>query len=289
MDPMNTFFTLVPTDQVEPALLHAAFSRAFADYVAGPFSLTLEQWPAFLLRQGADLALGRAAVNADSGAVLAFALVAPRSALSRWRLATMGAVPESRGSGAAAALLQDFVLRGQAAGLGAVELEVFSQNERADRLYRRHGFCERHPLQAWQYQGDAGEVLSPPTEFECTQQQAVNWLREAERAITDLPLQVSATVVTVLTESWTAWQSGTAQLVFSGDRANGLIVRSLIDRNPAQRDAEALVRALIAAHPGTKINVPPLQRPDLGGEALQRCGFERTTLYQWIMCRELAS
>jgi len=154
-------FRLVPTDQLAPETLNAAFGRAFADYVAGPFQLTPEQWPGFLTRQGVDLALGRAALQPDSSAVLAFALVAPRPALSRWRLATMGAVPEARGSGAAAALLQDFIDRGRAAGLAALELEVFAQNERALRLYRRHGFVEQHALQGWQRLARAGEPEAP--------------------------------------------------------------------------------------------------------------------------------
>lgn len=280
-------FTVVPTDQIAPETLHAAFGRAFSDYVAGPFTLALAQWPGFLLRQGADLALGRAAVDAASGAVLAFALVAPRSGIARWRLATMGAVPESRGSGAAAALLEDFVQRGQAAGLRAVELEVFAQNERAVRLYRRHGFAERHALQGWMRQAEAGEAVPPPAGYARAPQQALAWLTEAEGRIADLPLQVSAPIVGALPVPWTAWQHGSAQLVFSGDREAGLIVRSLIDHDPAQHDAEALVRALLAAYPAAKINVPALQRPDLGGAALQRCGFERETLNQWIMCRDL--
>lgn len=281
-------FTIIPTDQIAPAALHAAFNRAFSDYVAGPFTLALDEWPGFLLRQGADLTLSRAAVDAASGAVLAFALVAPRPGIARWRLATMGAVPESRGSGAAAVLLQDFVQRGQAAGLRAVELEVFAQNERAVRLYRRHGFAERHALQGWQRQADDGAAVTPPAGYARSPQQALAWLTEADSRIADLPLQVSAPIVGALTVPWTAWQHGSAQLVFSGDREAGLIVRSLIDRDAAQRDAQALVRALLAAYPGAKINVPALQRPDLGGAALQRCGFERETLSQWIMGRDLA-
>lgn len=284
---MSHPFSLVPTDQISPEVLHAAFSRAFSDYVAGPFALTLDQWAGFLLRQGVDLALGRGAVDAVSGAVHAFALVAPRPRIARWRLASMGAVPESRGSGAAAALIEDFVHRGQVVGLRAVELEVFAQNDRAVRLYRRHGFVERHPLEGWQRQTEAVETVPPPAEFAQAPQQVLAWLAEAERSITDLPLQVSAPIVATLPAPWMAWQHGSAQLVFSGDLEAGLIVRSLIDCDPAQRDAEVLVSTLAAAYPGTKIHVPALQRPDLGGEALQHCGFERETLSQWIMRRDL--
>ena len=283
---MTASFSLVPTDQLAPETLHAAFVRAFADYLIGPFNLALDQWPGFVLRQGVDLSLGRAAVSAE-GNVLAFALVAPRPSLGRWRLGTMGAVPEARGSGAAVQLLQDFVNRGREAGLKAVELEVFAQNERAANLYRRHGFVERHALHGYQRTADAGEARAPSPELACTQAEALAWLREAEAAIVDLPLQVGADVVGVLTVPWTAWRHGSAQLVFTGDTETGVIVRSLIDRNPAQQDAEALVQALLTAHPGAKVSVPQLQRGDLGGEALQRCGFATEPLHQALMRLDL--
>lgn len=279
---------LIPTAHLAPEALHATFVRAFADYLIGPFNLALDQWPGFLLRQGVDLSLGRAAVSAEDGSVLAFALVAPRPALGRWRLGTMGAVPEARGSGAAVQLLQDFIQRCREAGLKALELEVFVQNERAARLYRRHGFVERHALHGWQRMADAGEARTPSPELACTQDEALAWLREAEAAITDLPLQVCADVVRVLTMPWTAWRRGSAQLVFTGDVETGVIVRSLIDRNPAQQDAQSLVQALLAAHPGAKVSVPALQRSDLGGEALQRCGFAVEPLHQALMRLDLA-
>lgn len=269
--------------------LHAAFVRAFADYLIGPFNLPLDQWPGFVLRQRVDLGLGRAAVSKEDGSVLAFALVAPRPALKRWRLGTMGAVPEARGSGAAVQLLQDFIQRGGEAGLKALELEVFAQNERAARLYRRHGFVERHALHGWRRVADAVEACMPPADMACTQDEALAWLREAEATIADLPLQVCADVVGVLTVPWTAWRRGSAQLVFTGDRESGVIVRSLIDRNPAQHDAEALLQTLLAAYPGAKISVPPRQRGDLGGEALQRCGFTAEALHQAIMSLDLTA
>lgn len=279
--------TLIPTDQLPPEALHAAFSRAFADYIAGPFVLSLDQWPGLLKRQGIDLSLGRAALHPQTGEVLAFSLVAPRPALQRWRLGTMGAVPEARGGGAAVALLQDFIHRGHAAGLAALELEVFAQNERALRLYRRHGFVERHALHGWQRVAGAGEAQAPNPALEVDADEALAWLAEAEAAVTDLPLQVSADIVDALPVAWTAWRHGRAQLVFSGDATAGLVVRSLLDRDPAQHDAEALLRALLAAYPGVKVSVPPLQRPDLGGQALERCGFVREALHQFIMRRDL--
>ncbi|MBX3621633.1 MAG: GNAT family N-acetyltransferase [Rhizobacter sp.] len=277
---------LVPTDAVAPAELHAAFGLAFADYVAGPFQLALAQWPAFLARQGVDLTLGRAALR--DGRVVAFALTAPRPARRRWRLATMGAVPEARGSGAAAGLLHDLLQRARAEGQQAVELEVFARNEAAVRLYRRFGFEVRHPLYGYELTAsdDAPSAQGEPPPS-CTPHDALAWLEAAERQLDDLPLQVSAAAVAALPAGWQAWRQGTAQLVFSRADDGALLVRSLVDLDPAQHAAHALLRRLCAAHPGARVTVPQLQRPDLGGEALQRAGFRALELHQWLMRVEL--
>jgi hypothetical protein len=71
---------------------------------------------------------------------------------------------------------------------------------------------------------------------------------------------------------------GTAQLVFSVSPQGVATIHSLVDTDAAQRDAEALVRSLAG-----KVTVPQLQRPDVGGEALERLGFERLALNQVLM------
>ncbi|MFN3304916.1 MAG: GNAT family N-acetyltransferase, partial [Roseateles sp.] len=57
--------------------------------------------------------------------------------------------------------------------------------------------------------------------------------------------------------------------MFSGDAAAGVVVRSLIDLDPAQPQAQALLHALLAAHPGARISMPALQRPDLAGPLIR--------------------
>lgn len=63
------------------------------------------------------------------------------------------------------------------------------------------------------------------------------------------------------------------------------VVHSLLDRNPGQRDAEALVRALLARPSAGVVKVPPLQRTDLGGDALRRAGLRVQPLHQLLMAR----
>ncbi|MBI5257884.1 MAG: GNAT family N-acetyltransferase [Burkholderiales bacterium] len=276
---------LCPADAVAPERLHAAFVAAFADYLAGPFELPPAAWPQFLARQGVELPASRVALR--NGELLAFALVAPRPAWGRWRLATMGALPAARGGGAAPALLDDFLARARAAGQQAVELEVFAQNERALRLYQGRGFEAHHRLRGWRlavadWPGPVPAVQVPPLEA------AWGWLHQAEQALPELPLQVTPAVLARASTRLQAWQHGCAQIVFSAEPGAPVRVHSLVDRHPAQQDAQRLLEALMSRYRERELQVPQLQRDDLGGEALARLGFEALPLYQWWMRRDLA-
>lgn len=273
---------LESAEGLDPPLLHQAFVEAFADYLIGPFKVPLEGWPQLLARQAVDLSLSRVVLQA--GQVLAFAYAAPRPEVRRWRVAAMGALPAARGSGAARLLLDDFLQRAAAAGQQAVELEVFAQNERAARLYLGRGFVARHELHGYRlgsarFDGPVAAVRPVAAEA------AWSWLREVMAVQPELPLQVTPAVLQVLPPGWQAWQHGTAQLVFNGDAPAPLVLHSLVDRQPAQQDAQRLVEALLNRHTGREVVVPQLQRPDLGGEALRRLGFEPMPLHQlWMRC-----
>lgn len=267
---------------IEPARLHAAFDLAFADYLIGPFKLSPAAWPQFLARQGVDLGLSRVCRCGDE--ILAFALVAPRP--GRWRLATMGAVPAARGSGAAPRLLDDFVQRACAAGLPEVELEVFAQNEQALRLYRRQGFEVRHELHGYQAAPLGGVAHLPADVRVHDRAQAFAWIRdEAMPRLRELPLQVTPIALAPSLTALQAWQCGSAQLVFSQLDTATVAIASLIDWQAEQADARRLVHGLRAAYPAQTIRVPQLQRLDLGGQALRDCGFEPQALHQLLMSR----
>lgn len=284
--------TLVPGHELPGTEWHAAFTAAFADYLIGPFQLSLAQWPGFLARQGVDLALSRAAVV--DGHLLAFALAAPRPGLvpPRWRLGTMGAVPAARGAGLAPRLLDDFLARAAAHGAAVAELEVFAANERAVRLYQGRGFEVVHGLHGY----ERPTTAEPPAASEGPAPQPVTlddawaWLDEAERSLPDLPLQVTSPVLAVAAAGpgvLRAWRLGSAQLVFADRPGEPLALLSLVDHDPAQAGAEALALAVAAAFPGRLLRMPPLQRADIGGDALERAGFVRQPLHQWLMRRAL--
>lgn len=273
---------LLPAGEIPPAQLHAAFNSAFADYLIGPFTLGLDQWPRFLARQGIDLARSRVAVG--TGGIQAFAFTAPRSDRRAWRLGTMGALPAARGSGAARVLMADFLRRAREEGRAQVELECFAQNERALRLYRRHGFETVCELFGYQRPAGATEVDDRGAVDEVELPDAYAWITAASREL-DLPLQVTAPSLQAQPVALQAWRSGSAQLVAGESAPAQITFYSLVDRDPAQRDAERVVRHLLRCFPQHAVQVPQLQRDDVGGHALQRLGFRKLPLHQLLLRR----
>jgi ribosomal protein S18 acetylase RimI-like enzyme len=287
-----THAELVPGSALPDADWHAAFTAAFADYLIGPFQLSPTQWPGFLARQGVDLTLSRAAVV--DGRLLAFALAAPRPGLRppRWRLGTMGAVPAARGAGLAPRLLDDFMRRAHEHGAAFVELEVFAANERAVRLYQGRGFEVVHGLVGYERAAGAPSgTAAQAVQADVGLDDAWAWLDEAERNLPDLPLQVTAPVLAVAAAAspgtLRAWRAGAAQLVFADRPGEPVLLHGLVDADPAQAGAATLAAALAAAFPGRALRMPPLQRADIGGDALERAGFVRQPLHQWLMRRAL--
>ena len=131
----------------------------------------------------------------------------------------------------------------------------------------------------------AGAAAAPATEVALAD--ALAWLDQCNLELGDLPLQVTPVSLRALPVSLQARRQGSAQLVFSLSGAEALTVHSLIDRHASQADARSLVAQLLAEHAGRRIAVPQLQRPDLGGAALERLGFERQPLHQVLMRRSV--
>jgi len=279
-----TMPTLVAADTLSTADLHAATIAAFADYLVGPFQMTLEQFPSFIGRQGIALARSRAAMQ--DGAIGAFAYVCPRPEVGRWRLGVMGALPSARGTGAAPALLDDFVARARAEGLPHVELECFAENERALRLYRSRGFEVVCGLNGWK-PAEAPASTHPPAGDvrEVERADAFAWLAEANRRIAWLPFPLTDRSLSAQPRPLTFWRCGSAQIAFSVVEGTPTQVHSLVDLDPAQRDAEVLAHAVRAAH--ADVFVPPVLRDDLGGDTLRRAGFAPHGMSQVLMQRRL--
>lgn len=276
-----------PAADCAEAALVDAFNDAFADYLIGPPRLAPGQWPGFLRRQGVALADSRVVRDAG-GRVLGFALVGRHG--WRLRLATLALRPAARGRGMAQALLDgvlDAARRGGAAE--AVELEVFAQNARAVALYRSRGFATVAELRGYErapgaaVAGAAAGVQPVPLEA------ALAWLRDPAREAL-LAMQTSAAALAAHAGSLVAWRSGEqAQLVWSVNASGSQVqVASLVDMSAGQAGARTLARALAQAYPQATLRVPQLQRPELGGDALEAEGWQRLALQQWLMRLPLA-
>ena len=278
-----TTFSIAAADAFSGAELHAANLAAFADYVAGPIQMTLAQWPSFVGRQGIDLARSRVAVL--DGAIVSFALACPRPDVGRRRLAGMGSLPAARGTGAAPALLDDFIARAEAERLPWVELECFAENERALRLYRSRGFEVITALNGWKLPEGASAGAPARDVRAVDRERALAWLAEADRRLEWLPFPNGDRCMAAQVRPLSFWQCGSAQLVFSIVEGTPTQIHSLIDLDPALRDAEVLARAVAAAHPDAF--APPILRDDFGGEALRRAGFAPHGMSQVLMRRKL--
>ena len=281
---MTDSMSIVPAAAVPPAALWAAFNAAFADYLIGPPQLPEAQWPAFLRRQGVELAFSRVALQGEHE-VQAFALMgrfSDRFTL-RTRVATMGARRETRGTGIAPRLLEQVITEARERGDAALELEVFAQNTVALRLYRAHGFepvCELYGYESAAVSPEDWPPTQPP--YQVTLEGAAAWLRA--HAAPDLPFQVSPPALDAnATPPLVAWRAGDAQLVFTARDAAHVSIASLFDASAAQADAQLLLRALRGQYPAATLRVPQLQRLDLGGRALEAVGFQRLPLYQLLM------
>lgn len=273
---------LVSAAAIDPGRLHAAFATAFADYLIGPFQVPLPQWPQFLARQAVDLQLSRVATS--QGEPVAFCFAAPRPECGSWRLGTMGAVPAARGTGAAAALLEDFIDRARRAGTASVELECFARNTRALRLYQAHGFEAVDALYGYQCTApSAGTAPGAPPAIGL--QQAFDWLDRCGQDGCPLPLQVTPRSLRTLAAPLQAWRHRSAQLVFCEEANASIQVHSLVDRESGQQAARELVGTLLGRYPDRLVRVPQLQRQAVGGSALEQAGFARLPLHQLWMKR----
>lgn len=268
--------------EVPAAALIDAFNAAFADYLLRFPPLDAEGWRQFVARQGAALALGRVALRGDE--VVAFLLVTPRPP-GRSRIAVMGARPAERGSGVAAGLLDDAIAAARERGERSVELEVFAQNPRALALYRSRGFEAVCLL--YGYAAGASAAAEKLTNEEVSRDDAVRWLAEVDAA---QPWQVSGAAVAAAPGEVFCWRHADAQLVFRAGAGDGPVgVVSLIDRDPAQAGAVALLAGLRAAYPARALQAPQPQRDDGPARAFDAAGWARLPLHQLLLRLHLAA
>lgn len=138
-------FDIVPAHDLPPDVQAAIFNRAFAGYLVGWNEIDAAGLAKLICAQGIDLCHSRF-VRAN-GALVGFGYIDRTGNVSR--LASMGVVPDARGSGAAQFLVSHLFDDARSRPDEAVMLEVFEQNLPALALYRRNKFRELMRLFGW--------------------------------------------------------------------------------------------------------------------------------------------
>lgn len=257
-------------------------NEAFSDYLIHLPRLDEDDWRRFLFRQGVDLGLSRVGVTGEQ--VISFALVTPRSH-ARWRVAVMGARPEARGTGIAPRLLDETIADAQTRGLRSVELEVFAQNTRAQRLYLSRGMTPATALRAFDATPSSRRAMLPVVAV--SHGAAVQRASEIEAGRgPHLPWQVCSDSIRRLPDTAQCWQSGSAQMVFT-EMTGLIIVQSLLDSSPDHASAVDLLAVLRATYPETLLRAPQLQAEDGAARAFRDAGWVEAELYQNLLVRPL--
>jgi GNAT superfamily N-acetyltransferase len=261
-------------------------ARGFEDYfVAIPFSV-----PMLLnLTRGdsVDLAVSRVVVR--DNIPVAAALIARRG----WtcRLAAMAILPEARRSGIGCATVVQLLDEARARRDRTMVLEVIEQNIPAVELYRVCGFDTIRRLI-----GFGGSTAPPVDEIDQSSLTEVD-LRDVaqmvcQSALPDLPWQLSGETIAQLSPPAVGYRLGNAWIAITDPSQPIVAVRALVGRPGSGGFIEpnslaALVRAVVARHPGkTEWRFHPIWPEELCDQ-IAPLGLPRTPLSQWQMKREI--
>lgn len=270
-------FTVARAAAISAAALCDAYNAAFSDYIVKFPTLDEDMWRAIAEREGVDLQLSVAACRANT--VLAFGLVAARGG-GITRIATMGARPEARGTGAAPYLLDQVLAEARARGDVSAELEVIAQNERAFRLYRSRGFLPVVTLCGFETVGGRG---SDAPIVEVSREDGAQWATAFERdERSPLPWQTTGAAIARAQATQRIWRLAEAQAAWL-ETADTIAVRSLLDRDAGYADATRLLGALAHRFPAHKLRAPQIHRETGPADAFERAGWTRSPIYQFLM------
>lgn len=256
------------------------FTRGFAGYFV-PVAASPAVLAGFARTDSVDLAASR--IVLENGSAVGGALIARRGRACR--LAGMALVPEARGRGVGREFMARLMEEARARGERTMELEVIEQNEPAVRLYRGCGFATLRRLTghagrpAWEHAVQEGLEEIDPRELAAT---------IARHGWPDLPWQVSAETVAQATPPAVAYRLGASSALLTDPAAATIVVRALIteDGQRGRGGSLALLRALLARHPGREWRAPALFPAEMG-PAFLGAGLEPTAISQFQMRRAL--
>lgn len=258
-------------------------NHGFEDYFI-PIQFTNSMFLNMLHKDGIDLSASRVLL-ADSQPT-GIALIAPRGARRVSRLAAMGIAKEIRGKGAGSWLMNALIDEACKRGDKEMVLEVIEQNEPAVRLYQNYGFERVRRLVG--YMGKSNDA----TENEKSDLQPID-LSEISQLISqyglpDLPWQLSGETLVQTQPPLYAYRIEQAYVVTSNPEAEHVVIWSLLVEPQARGHglASKMLKRIVASYAGKTWHVPALCPEELG-HVFERAGFEKETLSQWQMKRDL--
>jgi ribosomal protein S18 acetylase RimI-like enzyme len=251
-------------------------ARGFEDYfVRIPFTVLMLL--NMVRTDSVDLASSRVFVR--DGAGIGAALIARRGWTSR--LAAMAIVAEARRTGIGRSAVLRLVEEAKARGERTMVLEVIEQNIAAVELYRACGFQTIRRLVGF---SSAVESAVPGG----TNLVDVD-LREVAAAVRryslrDLPWQLSGETIAQLSPPAAGYRLGDAWIAVTDPSQSVVAVRALAGGDSIEPShLTALVRAVMAKHPGkTEWCFHPIWPEEFSG-AIAPLGLPRTSLSQWQM------
>jgi ribosomal protein S18 acetylase RimI-like enzyme len=276
---MNLEFPAMTDFGLEPAA--EVLARAFEDYfvrIPSTVGVLLN------MARADSVDLGLSCVFVRDGAAVGGALIARRG----WtcRLAGMAIVPDARRGGIGRAAVSHLLEEAKARGDRTMLLEVIEQNTAAVELYRACGFRGIRRL--------VGFAGPPWPEADSSPELVEVDLREVAEAVTcyglpDFPWQLSGETLAQLTPPGVAYRLKGAWIALSDPAQPIVTIRGLI-ADPATQGAgreAALLRAVMAKHPGKDEWRLSALWPEELAPALASAGLPRNPLTQWQMKREV--
>lgn len=276
------FATRAASNYTVPDLV-ALLNRGFEDYFI-QIQFTNSMFLNMLRKDGIDLPASRVLFADDKPGGIA--LIAPRGARRISRLAAMGLAKEYRGKGAGSWFMKKLIDEACERGDREMVLEVIEQNEPAVKLYRNYGFESVRRLVGYTWK-------SRETTENRTQALREIDLREvgqliSQYGLSDLPWQLSGESIMQLSPPVHAYRWEQAYIVLSNPEAEHVVIWSLLVEPQARGHALAseMLKRVLASYTGKTWHVPALCPEELG-KVFERAGFEKETLSQWQMKRDL--
>ncbi|WP_373046754.1 GNAT family N-acetyltransferase [Vulgatibacter sp.] len=259
---------LVPAISFSLPQLAAIFARSFEGYFV-PFPEDPVRVEALIRCEGVHLADSRVALSA--GEPVGLVLVSRRDRESR--IAAMGIVPAFRGKRVGEEMLRPLLEEARSRADEQVRLEVIDVNHRAVRLYERVGFQRSRHLVGFE------GVIDP----EAAPLDRASIEEVAALLPVGLPWSCAANTLRNLASPTYAVRLGSAVAIVRVGEAIGLRAIAVEPEGRRQGAALRLLRAIAAAHPGKRWQIPGIVPEGPAAELLRRVGLQPGAFSQWEM------